>query len=210
MNDGQNLTIKETFNLALKNHQNNNLQDAQNYYQKVLKIDPNHLGAHNNLGVIFKILGENQKAKNCYEKAIEINPNHADAHNNLGLLFQKLGDYQKSKSCYEKVLKIDPNNINSINAISTLLGSCRFDYKSKDDKTSFKKLIISLLNKSDIETSFIFKNAKSILFSDDEQNQLEEAINSDSLLSNKVLQRLLKEELFHLLLQKSTLADIFL
>jgi len=210
MNDGQNLTIKETFNLALKNHQNNNLQDAQNYYQKVLKIDPNHLGAHNNLGVIFKILGENQKAKNCYEKAIEINPNHADAHNNLGLLFQKLGDYQKSKSCYEKVLKIDPNNINSINAISTLLGSCRFDYKSKDDKTSFKKLIISLLNKSNIETSFIFKNAKSILFSDDEQNQLEEAINSDSLLSNKVLQRLLKEELFHLLLQKSTLADIFL
>ena len=39
---------------------------------------------HNNLGVIFKELGEHQKAKECYEKAIEINPNYVDAHYNLG------------------------------------------------------------------------------------------------------------------------------
>ena len=49
MNDEKNLTVKEAFNLAVQNHQNNNLQDAQNYYQKVLKIDPNYAPAHNNL-----------------------------------------------------------------------------------------------------------------------------------------------------------------
>ena len=176
MNDKKNLTVKESFDLAIQNHQNNNLQDAQNYYQKVLKIDSNYAPAHNNLGVIFKELGEIQKAKDCFEKAIEI----------------------------------DPNNTNSINALSNLLQLYRFNYKTKNDKTSFKKLIISLFNEGNIEASSLFANAKLILFSDDEQSQLAEAINSDSLLSNKILQRLLGEELFHLLLQKSSLADAFL
>ena len=82
MNDEKDLTVNETFNLAIKNHQNNNLQDAKNYYQKVLKIDPNHLGALNNLGVIYKNLQDYQKAKDCYKKAIECDPNYADVHNN--------------------------------------------------------------------------------------------------------------------------------
>ena len=53
MNDKKDLTVKEAFDLAIQNHQNNNLQEAQNYYQKVLRIDPSHLGAHYNLGNIF-------------------------------------------------------------------------------------------------------------------------------------------------------------
>ena len=80
----ENLTLNEAFELAVKNHQKNNIKDAQNYYQKVLELDPNYVDAHNNLGVIFKGLGENQRAKECFEKAIKINPNFADALNNLG------------------------------------------------------------------------------------------------------------------------------
>ena len=85
MSNEKNLNIKKTFDLGVQNHQKNNLQDAQNCYQKVLQIDPNHENANNNLGVIFKELGEYQKAKDCYEKAIEINPNYVNAHNNLGV-----------------------------------------------------------------------------------------------------------------------------
>ena len=278
MKENKNLTIQEAFKLAVQYHQNNNLQDAQDLYNQVLKINPNHVGAHNNLGVIFKDLGENQKAKSCYEKAIKINPNHVDAlynlgfifgvlrdhqkakdcyekaieinpdyvdaYNNLGVIFKDLGenqkakscyekaieinpdyvdalynlgvifgvlrDHQKAKDCYEKVLELNPTHENTHQNLSALLGSYRFDYKSEDDKTSFKKLITLLFNKGNIETRFLFENTKSILFSDDQQNQLEKTINSDSLLSNKILQRLLGEELFHLLLQKSTLTDIFL
>ena len=51
----------------------------------------------NNLGVIFKELGENQKAKECFEKAIEINPNYVNAHNNLGAIFLKIRRKSKSK-----------------------------------------------------------------------------------------------------------------
>ena len=107
----KNLTIEETFDLAVQNHQNNNLQDAQSYYHKVLKIDPNFISAHNNLGGIFKKLGENQKAKSCYEKVIEIDPNYVKAHYNLGVVFRKLGELQKAKECYEKAIEIDPNYV---------------------------------------------------------------------------------------------------
>ena len=72
MSNEKKLIVKEAFDLAIQNQKNNNLQDAQNYYQKVLKIDPNHLGAHNNLGAIFQELGEHQKAISYFKKVILI------------------------------------------------------------------------------------------------------------------------------------------
>ena len=121
MNKNKNLTVKEAFDLAIQNHQNNNLQDAQNYYYKVLEIDPNYVNAHNNLGIIFKELGEYQKAKSCFEKAIEIDPNYIDAYNNLGFIFKDLGDFQKAKSCYEKAIENDPLNKKCILSYGNLL-----------------------------------------------------------------------------------------
>ena len=44
--------------------------------KKQLKLILIIQSAHNNLGVIFQELGEDQKAKDCYEKAIKINPIH--------------------------------------------------------------------------------------------------------------------------------------
>ena len=74
MRNNKNLTIEETFNLAVKNHQEGKIDIAQELYNQVLKINPNHEAALNNLGAVLKKLGQIQKAKDCIEKAIEINP----------------------------------------------------------------------------------------------------------------------------------------
>ena len=132
MNNEKELTVKEAFDLAIQNHQNNNLQDAQNYYQKVLKIDPNHSQALNNIGVIFTGLGENQKAKECFEKAIEINPNYANAYNNLGNIFQDLGELQKAKDCYEKAIEINPNYSSALNNLGIIFKELGENLKAKD------------------------------------------------------------------------------
>ena len=42
MNEKKNLTIEETFALAVQNHNKNNLQVAENLYKKILKTNPNH------------------------------------------------------------------------------------------------------------------------------------------------------------------------
>ena len=172
----QNTNLDEIFNLALKNQQEKKFDVAQDLYNQVLKIDPNHLRTLNNLGA----------------------------------LYQNSADYQKAKESYEKAIEIDSNNIDSINSLSNLFKLYQFDYKIETDKNNFKKLLLLLFRKDNINHSNISVNAKLLLLTDSEQNQLEKAINSDSLLSNKILQRLLGDELFHLLLQKSISADIFL
>jgi tetratricopeptide (TPR) repeat protein len=120
MNNNKSLTIEEVFKLAVKNHQEGKTDIAQEYYNQVLKIDPNHSQALNNIGVIFKGLGENQKAKECYEKAIKINPNYVDVYYNLGKIFQRLSDLQKAKDCYEKAIKIDPNYADAHNNLGII------------------------------------------------------------------------------------------
>ena len=49
MSKNKDLTIEETFNLALKNHQENKIDIAQELYNHVLEIDPNHTWALNNI-----------------------------------------------------------------------------------------------------------------------------------------------------------------
>ena len=109
MNKTENLTIKETFALAVQNHQKNNLKVAENLYKKILKTDPNHAFTHNNLGLVFQAFGEFQKARSCYEKAIQLNSNQADMHNNLANVLRELGELQKAMDYYEKSIQINPN-----------------------------------------------------------------------------------------------------
>ena len=116
----KNLTLNDAFKLAVKNHQNNDLQDAQNYYQQVLELDPNHSETLNNLGVIFLGWGENQKAKDCFEKAIEHKPDYVGALNNLGIIFQRLGENQKAKKCFEKAIEHKPDYVDAHNNLGNI------------------------------------------------------------------------------------------
>ena len=124
----ENTTLVEIFNLAIKNHQANKLEEAQDLYNQVLKIDPDHLRALNNIGTIFLNLGENQKAKECFEKAIKINPNHATGYNSLGIILHKFRELQNSITCYEKAIEIDPNYSNAYNNLGAVFKELK-EYK---------------------------------------------------------------------------------
>ena len=80
-------SIEKIFNLAVKNHQEGKTGIAQELYNQVLKIDPNHSQTLNNIAVIFTNSKDYQKAISSYEKAIEVNPNYKDAYYNLGVIF---------------------------------------------------------------------------------------------------------------------------
>ena len=240
MNNKKDLTMKEIFDLAHKNHKNNNLQDAQIHYQKVLKIDPNHLGTHFNLGNIFGQLGEYQKAKDSYIKFITINPSYAAAHNNLGTIFDKLGDNQKSVECFKKAIDINPTYIKPYNnlgivfyklgelqkAISCYVKIIKIDpnhlqcinnlstilkVSTFSNKSYLKELCLFLFKKNNINHNEISHNAISSLLNIKNNNQLKAAFDKNtSLLSNEIIQIFLNEELFHLILQKALIADTFL
>ena len=56
----ENLTTKEIFSLAVQNHKKNNIKAAQNLYNQILKVNPSHVDANNNLGVIFQQLEQSK------------------------------------------------------------------------------------------------------------------------------------------------------
>ena len=132
MDKNKNLTIEDTFGRAVKNHQEAKTDIAQDLYNQVLKIDPNHSQSLNNLAIIFTNVKEHQKAKDCYEKAIKINPNYVDAHYNLGNLFENLEENQKAKSCYEKAIEINPNHVNAHYNLGNLFKNLEENQKAKE------------------------------------------------------------------------------
>ena len=109
MNKKKKLTIEEIFALALQNHKKNNLKVAKNYYNETLRMNLNHVDAHNNLGIIFFNLGEYQKAMSCFKKAIQIQPNYVTAYYNLGNAQQRSGMYEQALDSYYKTLELDEN-----------------------------------------------------------------------------------------------------
>ena len=93
------MTIEETFASALKNHQENNLEVAQNLYEKILKTNPDHFSSIFYLGALFAKISNFQEAKKLFKKAIEIQPKFSPSHTNLGSVFQKLGELQQAANC---------------------------------------------------------------------------------------------------------------
>ena len=126
------INIKHAFNLAIQYHQKNNLNEAKKIYLQILKINPNHVNAFNNLGAAYKQLGEFEKAKSCFEKVVQLNPNDVDGHNNLGLLLFELKEIQKAKSFFEKTIQLNPNYVEAHNNLGTIFNELKEFQKAKD------------------------------------------------------------------------------
>jgi tetratricopeptide (TPR) repeat protein len=131
MNEKKNLTTKETFELAVQNHQKNNLQVAHNLYKEILKKNPNHFGSIFYLGTLFVQTKRFELAKPLLQKAIHINPNYAEAHNNFGRILRELGELHKAKSCYEKAIQINPNYVDAHNNLGSILQELGVLHKAK-------------------------------------------------------------------------------
>ncbi|MFN6565048.1 MAG: tetratricopeptide repeat protein, partial [Nostoc sp. ChiSLP01] len=84
-------------------------EEAAVKYKAALRLDPNSIIAHNNLGFVLDELGRLEEAIACYQKALSLDPNFASAHNNLGYALEKQGKLEEAIACYQKALSLDPN-----------------------------------------------------------------------------------------------------
>ena len=78
-------------------------------FKKTIEINPNHVIAHNNLGIIFQSLGKLKEAEKCYRRTIELKPNHIGAYNNLGAILQLLGRLDEAELYFRKIIKLKPD-----------------------------------------------------------------------------------------------------
>ena len=79
---------------------------ALEYYEKGIEIDPNFAEIYNNLGILFaKIKLDNNKAEKFYKKSISLNYKLSEAHNNLGNLYKKINKFNEAVKCYKKAIE---------------------------------------------------------------------------------------------------------
>ena len=109
MNEKNSLATKETFALAVQNHKKNNFKVAENLYNKVLKINPNHFKSIYLLGSLLIQTKNFIMAIQLLNRAILIQPKHAATYNNLGAAFKELGEHEKSITYFQKAIEIQPN-----------------------------------------------------------------------------------------------------
>ena len=114
------IKIKETFVLAVKNHQNNNFKEAENLYEEILKINPNHLESIFRLGSLSAQVKNFKKATQLLNKAIEIEPEYASAHAWLAWCYfhqvpvKQLSPndgFPKALTAAQRAINIDENGI---------------------------------------------------------------------------------------------------
>ncbi len=83
--------------------------EAEKELREDIRINPNDLRAHSNLGTLLMELKRYEEAEKEYREAIKINPNFAEAHANLGVLVWQTGRKSEAEEHFNKTLALRPD-----------------------------------------------------------------------------------------------------
>jgi tetratricopeptide (TPR) repeat protein len=78
-------------------------------YKRVLAINPNHIEALINLGMLSYEQGDLESASACFLRAVTGDPDNAVAHFNLGSVLDELGHLEAARRHLRIAVRIDPN-----------------------------------------------------------------------------------------------------
>ena len=85
---------------------------AKEMFQKVISLQPEHLQAHINLGMVEYMEDHKEEALKTWEKAVGLkeNDNDSKALNNIGNVYKERGDYPKAIEFYSEAIRKDRKN----------------------------------------------------------------------------------------------------
>jgi protein O-GlcNAc transferase len=108
------MNINEKIHEALEHHRKGNLKQAEEIYNDILRIHPDHFYALHYLGVLCMQLGNFDLAIEHIKRAIEINPADPHAYYNLGIAYQSKGLLDDAVTAYLKSIQLNPSNADSL------------------------------------------------------------------------------------------------
>ena len=87
----------------------NRFDEAIEYYNKVLQIEPNNIIAHGQLGLALAATGKIDEAIEQFRIVLKASPDDVEMHCNTGLLLEQQGKIDLAVSEYHQAIQIDPN-----------------------------------------------------------------------------------------------------
>jgi Flp pilus assembly protein TadD len=84
-------SLQTIFAKAVNRHESGRFAEAEDLYRSAIRINPNEVEPHYNLGVALAQLGRRQEAISAWRDALAIRPHYPRALNNLGMTLAELG-----------------------------------------------------------------------------------------------------------------------
>ena len=113
--------VETLYNTANNFYDNQKYDEALQYFDKVLDIDPSNVNALNNKGLALDHLQRYDEALQYFDKALTIDPSSFSALNNKGTALDHLQRYDEALQYFDKALTIDPSSVNALNNKGTAL-----------------------------------------------------------------------------------------
>ncbi|MCL2844578.1 MAG: hypothetical protein FWE23_03880 [Chitinivibrionia bacterium] len=86
--------------------------DALCVLQKIITIEPENIEVLNDIGNIFRVMGNPISSANVFKLILKINPDWPHVYNNMALAFSNACLYKDAYAAYKKALVLNPKNEN--------------------------------------------------------------------------------------------------
>ncbi|HIM76684.1 MAG TPA: tetratricopeptide repeat protein, partial [Rhodospirillales bacterium] len=94
---------------GFQHHQAGRMKEAEDFYRRALKADPNHPDGLHLLGIVVNADGRTDEAMPLLERAVKANPGNAEFFNNLGQIYKSVGRIDDAINAYQGAIAADPN-----------------------------------------------------------------------------------------------------
>ncbi len=101
---------QDLFKKGLNKMADEELEDAIQYFDLAIRLDPNFIDAWIKRGYCFFHLGNYSQAILSYDKALAIDPTNTEAWNLKALAYYRMKNYDKAIECVDRVIDLDPND----------------------------------------------------------------------------------------------------
>ncbi|HLJ94023.1 MAG TPA: tetratricopeptide repeat protein [Gemmataceae bacterium] len=106
---GQEITLAEALQIAVRHHQAGHLQEAAPIYRQILQADPKNAHVYYLLGAACQALGRVDEAVVQLEHSLRLRPGFPEVHNHLGVVRAQQGRFDLAVASFQEALRLKPN-----------------------------------------------------------------------------------------------------
>ena len=122
---GGSLPLAQASQLAARQQQTGNFQEAVELYDAILAKFPGIAEVHNNRGVVLQRMSRQEEALAGFTQAVKLKPDYANAHFNRGFLLKQMKRDEEALASYDRAIALNPRHTDALNNRGVLLQHLR-------------------------------------------------------------------------------------
>jgi len=100
----------------------NEFEEALEFFDQVLEMNPENADAWNNKGVALYGMGRPEEALICYDRALATDPENREALRNRAFVLRAMARFEEALEAYEKIIYDEPEASDFRNLATVLVG----------------------------------------------------------------------------------------